>query len=118
MTMWAGGVHDKNSRNKIIHKSLKQLQILRQKHGNLEDTPDELYDKYTSIAAGLPDNSNLWSITLYSAYFCSLITNLKDKMEETRFLIPPLNTITIKLSQLNILCLVRTAAVIAFKALK
>ena len=112
------GGNDHNSMSKMIHEICKQLQNLKQSHGRGEDTPDELYAKYLSIAAGLPDDANMWSITLCSSYFCALTTSLKDKMEECGFSMPPLNAMSHKSSQIQGLRLVRTAAVTAYKALK
>jgi len=50
-----------------------------------------LYAKYIGIISGLPEDANLWSLTLCSTFFSALSTHLKDKMEETDFVMPPLN---------------------------
>ena len=109
------GGDDAGSKSKLVHEICKQLSLIKMTNG---DTPDEMYAKYISMVAGLPDDASLWSITLCSSYFSALSINLKDKMEESNFCMPPLNNMSNKASQISGLRLVRTAAVKEHKSLK
>ena len=63
-----------------VHEFFKQLGLIKMANG---DTPDEMYAKYISMVADLPERSSLWSIILCSSYFSAPSTNIKDKMEES-----------------------------------
>ena len=109
------GGDDAGSKSKLVHEICKQIGNI--KMTNVE-TPDEIYAKYISMVAGLPDDASLWSITLCASYYSALSTNLKDKMEESNFCMPPLNQMCDKASQISGLRLVRTNAVREHRALK
>ena len=113
---------DTVSRGKLVHEICKSITKLREEYnergsGHKTDTPDELYAKYISIISGLPDDASVWSINLCSTYFSALTTNLKEKMEEFSFCIPPLNNMGTKALQIEELRTVRTSAVTSFRAL-
>ena len=80
-------------------------------------TPDKLYGKYISTAAGLSVDATKWSITLCCSYFNYLVTSIQDKMEDDDFNMPPLNCQATKTLQLGDLRLVRAAAASAYKSL-
>ena len=80
--------------------------------------PDELYAKYISIIAGLPNGASIWSIILCSLSVSSLNTNLKDKMEETFLIMPPLNNMASNTLQIQGLMILRTVTVTSFRAMK
>ena len=80
------GIGDARSRGKLVHEIRKLITKLRQEYndkgvGYKNDISDELYSKYISIVADLPDNASVWSVNLCRTYFSSLTTHLKDKME-------------------------------------
>ena len=98
------GGNNASSKIKLVHKICKHLQMLKQAHvprGGYKYTPDKLYVKCIIIVTGLPDCVSLWSIILCSVYVSALITNLKDKMEETTFDLPPLNSMGNKPAQIQ-----------------
>jgi len=64
------------SAGKLVHKICTKILSLKQ-----ESTPHDLYAKYIDIISGLPEDANLWSLTLCSTFFSALSTHLKDKME-------------------------------------
>ena len=110
------GDEDVGSKRKLVHEICKIILDLRQDYTvagkrKLTETPDELYARYISIVTGIPDDATIWSITLYSSYFLALTASLKDKMEERAFLMPPLNNIHTKATQLDGICIIRVAAV-------
>jgi len=111
---YVGGA-DTGSNNKLVHEVCKQLGLIKISN---TDTPDEIYAKYISMVAGLPEDASLWPITLFSTCFSALSTNLEDKMEESEFCMPPLNSMSDKESQISGLRLVRTSAVKEHRALK
>ena len=90
-------------------KSVKNILSLKQ-----ESTPDNLYAKYIGIVAGLPEDTNLWLLTLCSTLFSILLTHLKDEMEETDFVIPALNNQSTNPLQISGLRMVQTAAVASY----
>lgn len=115
-----GGGFDVNSKRKLVHKICKCILGITQEYTNSRghkraDTPDELYAKFIIIVAGLPDDASLWSVTFCSAYLSVLTVNLRDKMEESKFIMPPLNSMAIKALQITGLRTVRTAAVLLFR---
>ena len=78
------------------------------------DTPDELYGKYISVVATLPDDTTKWSLPLCDRYYSALMISLQDKMEEDQISMPSLDVLTTKALQLKALRLVRTAAVTSY----
>ena len=117
------GSTDPISESKMVHEVCKKISSLRMEYragnGNrlLRDTPDELYGKYISIVAGLPEDATKWSLTLCSTFFSALVPTLQDKMEEDNFIMPSLHSLISKTFQLRALRLVRTAAVSAYDSL-
>ena len=110
------GAEDVGSKRKLMHEICKIISDLRQEYTvagkrKLTETLDEWYAQYISIVEGLLDDATIWSITLYSSYFSALTASLKDKMEERAFLMPPLNNIHTKATQLDGICIIRVAAV-------
>ena len=81
------------------------------------DTPDELYAKYISIVAGLPDDATVWPLPLCNTYFSALVGPLQDKMEHDNFRMPGLNGLTTKTLQVGALRIIRSAATQSFKSL-
>ena len=82
------GGDDAGSKSKLVHEVCKKIVIIEIFSA---DTPDEIYAKYISMVAGLPDDVSLWSVILCASYYSALSNNLKDKMEESNFCMPPLN---------------------------
>ena len=101
------------SAGKLVHQIYKNILSLKQ-----NSTPDDLYAKYIGIIAGLPEDANLWSLTLCSAFFSALLTHLKNNMEETDFLMPLLNNQSTKTLQICGLRIVQTAAVVSYRVMQ
>ena len=68
------------------------------------DTPDELFDKFTSLSVSLPGDTNKWSIQLCSSFLLALPTDLSKKITtESGFVMPNLTTLISKALQLDAL---------------
>jgi len=82
------------------------------------DDPDELYRKYLDLLPGLPNNSNTWTIQIYSSYYMALTTELKDEMISDGFIMPnAADQLGVKTKQIALLRSVRADAVRSFKGL-
>ena len=97
--------------------SLKQQ--FRNKHGKMDImSPDELFNMYLQLVPSLPDDTSTWTgIQLGSSFFNALIDELKNKMLQTNFRMPPSTHPATKGSELRILRTVREAASESFKKL-
>ena len=90
-------------------------------HNNKQvtDTPDELFNKFSSLSVNLPNDAKTWPIQLCSVYLSALSSEISEEMtSDPTFNIPDLTTLTTKSSQLDALRSVRTCAVKVFKQMK
>ena len=84
------GIVDKDTTD-MIHEIFKQISHIKMEGNNRSGgcqatyTPDKLYGKHISTDASLPNNADLWSVTLCTSYFNCLNTTLQDKMEYNNF---------------------------------
>ena len=68
-TDYVGNV-DKGSIDNLVHEICKQISHIQMQEPNRRGvrqvtyTPKELYGKYISTAASLPNNADVWSVTL------------------------------------------------------
>ena len=94
-------------------------QQFRNKHGKMDImSPDELFNMYLQLVPSLPDDTSTWTgIQLGSSFFNALIDELKNKMLQGNFRMPPSVHPTTKQSELKILRTVREAASESFKKL-
>ena len=76
------GSDDAGSKSKLVHEVYKKIGIIKISSA---DTPEEIYTKYISMVAGIPNDASLWSIILCASYYSALSNNLKEKMEELIF---------------------------------
>ena len=83
----------------------------------ITDTPDELYEKFIGIVAGLPEDAVKWTLPLCNTYFSALTIPLQDKMEDDDSRMPLLYGITTNTLQVGALRLVRSAAVALYWSL-
>ena len=62
------------------------------------DTPDELFDRYSTLAVSLPVASSSWSVQLCSCYLAALSKDLSEYITsaESTFITPDLRTLTAK----------------------
>ena len=68
------------------------------------DTPDELYDAFTSISVRLPDDATTWSINLCSSYLSALKLELSEAVtSENAFTMSKLTNLTTESLQLEAL---------------
>ena len=81
-------------------------------------TPDILLEKYLVLAICLPDRVYFWTITLCNFYFTARTSEVLDKMVSDKFLMPQLQLLTSKETQLNALQFVREAAYLSYKKLQ
>ena len=64
--------------------------------------PEELFDQFNALTSNLPDNAQLWSVTLCSLYHNALNKNLFNKITENEtFTISDLTSLTTKISNLK-----------------
>ena len=70
-------------------------------------TPYIVFDKYMALSICLPDNVSLWTITLCAAYFTSLTSEVVDRMVSEKCIMPQLQILTSKETQLNALKFVK-----------
>ena len=81
------GAHDGTSDSKMVYEICKKLAKLRiewrTSSGNrlMTDTPYELYAKYISVVADLPDNATVWPLPRCNTHFSALVNPLQNKME-------------------------------------
>ena len=114
--------HDKIDVTMNTQEVCTQISELQQSYvynGNSNvDTPEELFNKFTSLTVNLPDNAVTWSIQLCSTYFAALTKDLVENMTaDTSFKMPDLTTLTTKALQLGALRDVRNQATKSFKNL-
>jgi hypothetical protein len=104
------------------HEICKQVSTLKMRYRENNkwktDDPDELYRKYLDLLPGLPNNSNTWTIQIYSSYYMALTTELKDEMISDGFIMPnAADQLGVKTKQIALLRSVRADAVRSFKGL-
>ena len=96
------GADDGTSDSKMVYEICKKMFKLRMewrtspRNRLMTDILDELYAKYISIVAGLPDNATLWPLYLFNTYFSALVTPLQDQMEHDDFRMLSLHGLTTK----------------------
>jgi hypothetical protein len=76
------------------------------------DHPEVLFQKFSDITVGLPEDATHWSIQLCSTYYGALIKEIRLQMTRNKFRMPSINGgFDTKIAQLKALRTVRTAAV-------
>ena len=103
-----------------ICKRLAKLRMeWRTPTGNrlMTDTPDELYAKFISTVASLPDDATIWPLLLCTTYFSALVIPLQDKMKYNDFRMPNIHGLTTKTLQIGALRTVKADAVQSYESL-
>ena len=112
-----------DSEEKMIREMCKQIGKLKMGYkssNNIRwttDTPGELYGKFISVVAALPDDVTKWYLSVCDGYYSTLTISLQDKMEDKKISMPSLNGLITKVLQLKALRMVRTAAVSSYSSL-
>ena len=119
------GIVNSHSTQKAIQEVCRKLQGLQQKFQTKNGKnqwvtlhPADLYNKYLSFVASLPPNASSWSIVLCKCFYDALLPELKEKMEESNFIMPDMTTLATKNNQLQALRTVREGAVAAYDNLQ
>ena len=82
------------------------------------NTPDELFDRISSLAVSLPVDASKWSIQLCSCYLTALSKDLHDALtSDDKFIMPDLTKLTSKSLQLDALRKVREFATASYKTI-
>ena len=81
-------------------------------------TPDILFDTYLALSSCLPDNVSLWTTNLCDIYFTALISEVVDMLVSEKFIIPKLQLLTSKETQLNAIQSVREVESLSYKTLQ
>ena len=81
------------------------------------DTPDELFDRLSTLAVSLPVKASWWSVQLCSCYLAALLKDLSEHITsaESTFVIPDLTTLTTKSIQMDALHSIINHASAGFK---
>ena len=82
------------------------------------NNPDEYYNRYLLFIPMLPDDATLWTTPLCSTYFTGLDQRLRDRMLLDQFVMPRIDLLTTKSSQLAALRAVRSRAAVSYKILQ
>lgn len=100
--------HDKVDKSLNVQEVCRQIGTIKQVWSKLgkvyTDTPDELYDKLTSISVSLLNDATTWSINLCSSYLAALTSELSEAItSEKTFNMPRLTDLTTKSPRLEAL---------------
>ena len=104
--------HEKVDKSLNIHEVCRQIGTIKNfwsKAGKVyNDTPDELYDTFTSIPVGLPNNATTRSVNLCSSYLSALKSELSETVtSDSTFTMLKLTNLTTESLQLEALRYVR-----------
>ena len=86
-----------DSKERMIREVCKNIGELKMeyKSGNSNrwatDTLDDIYGRFISAIASLPDAAAKWSVSLCDRYYSTLVTSLQDKIECDNFSMTSLN---------------------------
>jgi hypothetical protein len=98
----------------ICDKLSRLRQAYKINNRQVVDHPEVLFQKFSDITVGLPEDATHWSIQLCSTYYGALIKEIKLQMTRDKFKMPSINGgFGTKTTQLKALRTVRTAAVAA-----
>lgn len=114
-------IDDGASSPNMVQEVCKRISILVMEYRSVTsnrivtDTPEDLYAKFFSVTAALPEEATVRNLALCNTYFSALTILLRDKMDDDKFRMPGLHRLATKTLQLSALRIVRSAAVVSFK---
>ena len=118
------GMQSKESSAQATHEACKQISALKQAYKDgpsgkmITDNPDMLFGKFMSLVPTLPDDATKWSIQLCYSYYNALTLELRTRMESDDFVMPKLNLLLTKRTQIDAVQEVREQANTAYKHLQ
>ena len=93
------------------------IQVYNQNRRMCHDTPDELFDQFSTLVVSLPVKASGWSVQLYSCYLAALSKDLSEYIASAKstFVMLDLTTLTTKSLQRDALRNIRNYASTGFK---
>ena len=101
-----------------IYSQISDVKQVYNQNGRMyHNTPDELFDRFLTLAVSLPVKASGWSVQLGSSYLSSLSKDLSEHITsaESTFVMPYLTTLTTKSLQMDALRNTRNHASAGFK---
>ena len=108
---------DQSLSNHEIGRKLQKLkQLWKDTHGRFHlDTPDELFNKFNSVATNLPSDAREWPLAIASTFYAALTEELTTRMVDKGFKMPSLIGLLHKTDQFAALRKVRDEAVSSYR---
>ena len=110
---------DQSLSNHEIGRNLQKLkQLWKDNHGRFHlDTPDELFNKFNSVATNLPSDAREWPLAIASTFYAALTEELTTRMVDKGFKMPSLIGLIHKTDQFAALRKVRDEAVTCYRSM-
>ena len=110
---------DQSLSNHEIERNLQKLkQLWKDNHGRFHlDTPDELFNKFNSVATNLPRDARGWPLAIASTFYAALTEELTTRMVDKGFKMPSLIGLIHKTDQFAALRKVRDEAVTCYRSM-